>query len=573
MTRRRTRAAADGVDDGCTKVHNGPSTITKRRSHGRAAAALLLLAGAAAVSWAVTTGALRLPVGDVISRAALKSEVAKQIASLKPALKAELKNELTEELSASGALVADAGPEPGPVRWIAEAFSFYRGQTVLLEETLRDTIGGAKAALLEGTLDEGPVWDIGYTSKKRCTDIEGQTKAGQRSCCIPRLQTLTWKDSLAEALVKQFGPQRAFNITPPSFLIPEQLTEWRNWAKNNEAPGTAWVLKELRHGKVGVTILPFEEATVAAEERGDDDDDEEEDGGGEPGHRYRVAQRYLKDTMLSSALGGDCALRAWVLVTHVDPLRAYLFDGGIFESNTKHLTYWQAANEGVLGKVGEKTGDDKSKEQHTALGADNEKPTPWALARLRKFIGDATGSPKTFDKLWSDLRNITADMFLAGSNAANCNLKHSGWRCGEYAYSPGDWELFGIDFMFDTDFKPWVLEVNASPAIKRRAFWNSDYSSYPPESDYATLGREYDAQNAAVVDAYARLLQETTVRSAWKRPGCTARSCSPYTEGACSPESNECKTEAEMAKKVGFVPLFGDSPSPRPEMAGKELKA
>lgn len=116
-------------------------------------------------------------------------------------------------------------------------------------------------------------------------------------------------------------------------------------------------------------------------------------------------------------------------------------------------------------------------------------------------------------------------------------------------------------------------QVNASPAIKRRAFWNSDYSDYPPESDYATLGREYDAQNAAVVDAYSRLLQETTVRSAWKRPGCNARSCSPYTEGACSPESKECKTEAEMARKVGFVPLFGDSPSPKAEMAGKELKA
>lgn len=234
-----------------------------------------------------------------------KKKKTKQIASLRPSLKAELKNELTEELSASGALVADAGPEPGPIRWIAEAFSFYRGQTVLLEETLRDTIGGAKAALLEGTLDEGPEWDIGYTSKKRCTDIEGQTKAGQRSCCIPRLQTLTWKDSLAEALVKQFGPQRAFNVTPPSFLIPEQLAEWRHWAKNNEPPGTAWVLKELRHGKVGVTILPFEEATVAAEERGDPDDDDDEEDGGEPGHRYRVAQRYLKDTMLSSALGGN----------------------------------------------------------------------------------------------------------------------------------------------------------------------------------------------------------------------------------------------------------------------------
>lgn len=71
--------------------------------------------------------------------------------------------------------------------------------------------------------------------------------------------------------------------------------------------------QELRHGKVGVTILPFDEATVAAEERGDDDEEDDEDSA-EPGYRFRVAQRYLKDTMLSSSLGGDCALRAWVLV-------------------------------------------------------------------------------------------------------------------------------------------------------------------------------------------------------------------------------------------------------------------
>ena len=102
---------------------------------------------------------------------------------------------------------------------------------------------------------------------------------------------------------------------------------------------------------------------------------------------YFTLQTFPKNP---SFFPGDCALRAWVLVTHVDPLRAYLFDGGIFESNTKHLTYWQAANEGVLGKAGEKK-EGGDKEGHTALGADNEKPTPWALHRLRKFVGDATG--------------------------------------------------------------------------------------------------------------------------------------------------------------------------------------
>ena len=47
----------------------------------------------------------------------------------------------------------------------------------------------------------------------------------------------------------------------------------------------------------------------------------------------------------------------------------------------------------MLGKTDEKKEkkDGDKDEQHTALGADNEKPTPWALPRLRKFVGDATG--------------------------------------------------------------------------------------------------------------------------------------------------------------------------------------
>ena len=108
----------------------------------------------------------------------------------------------------------------------------------------------------------------------------------------------------------------------------------------------------------------------------------------------------------------------------------------------------------------------------------NKKTTTSTTFKKKK----KTGTPKTFDKRWTDLRNITADMFLAGSNAANCNLKHSGWRCGEYAYSPGDWELFGIDFMFDADFKPWVLEV-------RERFFLSFFQDLFVERFWFILGR------------------------------------------------------------------------------------
>ena len=93
LTPPATHHQADGDDDGYTKGHNGggPATIAKRRSRGRAAAALLLLAGAAAAGWAVTTGALRLPAGDMLSRSALKSEVAKQVRSLGETLDLERK--------------------------------------------------------------------------------------------------------------------------------------------------------------------------------------------------------------------------------------------------------------------------------------------------------------------------------------------------------------------------------------------------------------------------------------------------------------------------------------------------
>ena len=214
-----------------------------------------------------------------------------QIGELRPALKAELKAELAAELKEELATCAasgghPAGPEPGPVRWMLEDFSFYRGQTALLREAI-DKAGPTVARTVEGALNEGLEWDVGYTSKKRCTDLEHHVLPGQRMSCIPRLQTLTWKDSFAETLVAEYGVEAAFNITPPTFVIPEQAAEWKAWAAAGAAAhaqqaggggegaaagdaADAWVLKELRHGKVGVTILPFKEAVAAADVIGED---------------------------------------------------------------------------------------------------------------------------------------------------------------------------------------------------------------------------------------------------------------------------------------------------------------
>ena len=77
---------ADGDDDGYTKGHNGALAGDHRRQaplpRARRRGAAAALAGAAGLGWAVSTGALSLPAaGDMLSRAALKSEVAKQVRS------------------------------------------------------------------------------------------------------------------------------------------------------------------------------------------------------------------------------------------------------------------------------------------------------------------------------------------------------------------------------------------------------------------------------------------------------------------------------------------------------------
>lgn len=76
----RNNSQADEDDGYNSKGHNAPKGALAKRSRGRrAAAALLLVAGAAAAGWAVTTGIFRVPVGDMISRSAVKAEVARQV--------------------------------------------------------------------------------------------------------------------------------------------------------------------------------------------------------------------------------------------------------------------------------------------------------------------------------------------------------------------------------------------------------------------------------------------------------------------------------------------------------------
>ncbi|XP_043946273.1 probable tubulin polyglutamylase TTLL9 isoform X1 [Protopterus annectens] len=236
---------------------------------------------------------------------------------------------------------------------------------------------------------------------------------------------------------REFGKLEASkcDFFPKTFELPSEYHLFVEEFKKN--PGITWIMKPVARSQgKGIFLFRKLKDIMDWKKDGNKSDDLRE----ETQIENYVAQRYIENPYLIGGRKFD--LRVYVLVTSYVPLKAWLYrDGFARFSNTRFTLnsiddqYIHLTNVAV---------------QKTAPDYDPEKGCKWQIQRLRQYL-TAKHGPETVENIFRDIDNIFIKS-LQSVQKVIINDKHC-------------FELYGYDILIDEDFKPWLLEVNASPSL------------------------------------------------------------------------------------------------------------
>jgi hypothetical protein len=205
-----------------------------------------------------------------------------------------------------------------------------------------------------------------------------------------------------------------------------------------------------------------------------------------------LVQSYLQQQLVIA--GRSSYLRLWLLVTSINPLRAYLYDGGV-------AIFGKQKGAGAPATAGNSSSSSSSSEDLIVnLWIQDRNSTPmWSLNHLAEYLkrhpetvlplpekqqqqqqqraktgrlllqansssssGGGAQQRRTFADAMSDMRT-SASLVLAAALPAMRAAAVSA-----EAPHQGPFEYFGLDFVLDAHLQPWMLEVNAIPSLSRR---------------------------------------------------------------------------------------------------------
>ncbi|XP_034018694.1 probable tubulin polyglutamylase TTLL2 [Thalassophryne amazonica] len=245
----------------------------------------------------------------------------------------------------------------------------------------------------------------------------------------PKTAGITRKDCLARNLRRMratFG-SASYDFSPTTFVLPNDYTHFlteHNKQRLTRGPAAYWICKPVDLSR-GRQIFIFQDMKDLVYDCA------------------VIVQRYISNPLLISGYKFD--LRIYVCVKSFHPLTVYVHQEGLVRFATEkynlsslHNLYAHLTNTSI-----NKSGPFySSQKERVGQGC------KWSMSKFRHFLH----SQEVDDLLlWQRINNIITLTLLAVAPSVPC--------------CPNCVELFGFDILIDVKFKPWLLEVNYSPAL------------------------------------------------------------------------------------------------------------
>ncbi|XP_048210526.1 probable tubulin polyglutamylase TTLL2 [Perognathus longimembris pacificus] len=323
------------------------------------------------------------------------------------------------------------GSRRSPPRWKAGAL---RQLVFRTDETTPKVV---RSVLLErgwkelgaGREDAGD-WDLYWRATSFRTADYADAKPWQRLNHHPGTARLTRKDHLAKHLerMRQTYGSPPYAFTPLTFIMPSDYPKFMaEFCKEKQALGTKqsyWICKpaELSRGR-GIVIFSDTRDLVF-------------------GDTY-VLQKYICNPLLVGRY--KCDLRVYVCVTSFRPLTVYLYQEGLVRFATEKFD---------LSNV-------QDPYAHLTNSSLNRRGPSYE--KIKEVVGH--GCKWTLSRFFSYLRNGGADDLLLWRHIDCLVILTVLAMAPSVPEAANCFDLFGFDILVDDTMKPWLLEVNYSPAL------------------------------------------------------------------------------------------------------------
>ncbi|CAK0893765.1 unnamed protein product, partial [Prorocentrum cordatum] len=241
-----------------------------------------------------------------------------------------------------------------------------------------------------------------------------------------------------------------YACSPTTFVLPQEYSMFVEEFKKQQSAGAIWIMKPVGKSQ-GKGIFLFDKLSQIsgwrqkpewmrrdedAGKRGGGDKDEDEKGQAEP----YVVQRYISNPLLIGGKKFD--LRLYVLVTSYAPLSVWMYRSGFARFSHARFSMADLSDAQVhLTNVAVQ----KHNEHY-----DEKRGGKWDLHNLKLHLMSLE-DPEKVNELFYGIQDIVLYSLLSVQKAM-IQDKHC-------------FELYGYDVMIDSDLRPLLIEVNASPSL------------------------------------------------------------------------------------------------------------